>query len=288
MILRILSPLLVASLAVSLATAAADDVVAQRGNVTLTASQLKAALSTQSDAVRAKLAADPNSLNSFVQNLLIARVVLTQAEAAKWDQTPAVAAALQRDHDTLVVESYLANQGKPPANYPSEDQIKAAYQQNLSQLMQPRRYQLEQVLIAVPANAAPADVAAARGTALTLRAQAVSAKTDLQALAGTNSTETGWITEDRLAPNVKNAVAGLPVGGISPPLRTSGGWVLLKLIATTPAGPLTFAQAHDLLAQALRNKADQQGAQAYLNNLAKAQPIQLNAIAIGSVVGVGK
>ena len=283
MILRILRPLLIASLAVSFGAAAADDVVAQRGNVSLTASQLKAALAVQTDAVRAKLAADPTSLDNFVQNLLMARVVLAQAEAVKWDQTPAVQAALQRAHDTLVIESYLADQGKPPADYPSEDQIKAAYQQNLSQLMQPRRYRLEQVLIALPGDADAAAVAAARAKAVALRAQAVGSNTDLEAQDGSYSAEAGWINETNLPPTVKSAVASLPIGGISAPLRTNGGWLLLKLLDTVPAGPLTFAQAHDLIAQALRSKAQQQGAQAYLTKLTKDQPIQLNAIAIGTV-----
>lgn len=277
--------LMIASLALSLGTAAADDVVAQRGNVTLTASQLKAALAQQSDAERAKLAADPSSLNNFVQNVLIGRVLLSQAEAAKWDQTPAVQAALVRDHDTIVVESYLANEAKLPANFPSEDQIKAAYQQNLTALMRPRRFQLQQVLIAVPAGASQAAVATARAQATKLRAQALAAKADLQTLAGGNTTGTGWITEDNLPAAVKGSVEGLPVGGVSQPLRTTGGWLVLKLVGTVPAGPLPLAQAHDLLAQALRNKAQQQAAQAYLDKLAKDQPIQLNAIAISAVAG---
>ena len=293
--------LLIATLALSLGAAAAasvdDTVVAQRGNVTLTVGQLRAALATQTQATRAALAANSDNLEKFVQSVLIGRVLLAQAETAKWDQNPAVAAALIRAHDTLIVDTYLSEQAKPAAGYPSEDDIKAAYQQNLAKLQQPKRYHLQQILIALPAGASPAADAAARKTADDVRAQAIKPGADFQSLAAARSTDSavagakgdmGVLAEDQLLPSVRTAVAGLAVDGVSKPVRTDGGWHVIKLVAILPAGAASLAQVHDQLAQALRQQKAQQNAQSYVNQLIKAQPIQLNAIAIGTALGTGQ
>ena len=297
---RLSRSILIAGMVLSIAAAApaarADDaVVAQRGSVTLTASQLRAALANQSPDIRHKLASDPGSLANFVQSILIGRVLLNQATAEKWDQTPEVKAAIERAHDTLVVESYLANQAKPPAGYPSEDEIKTAYQQNLQKLMQPRRYHLQQLMILVPAGASKATDAAARKQAAELRAKAIKPNIDFAAIAGQSTDKAvanaggdmGWVNEDQLIPAIKSAVAGLPVGGISQPVETNGGWHVLKLLDTMPAGPAPFAQVHDQLAQALRQQKAQQGEQAYLAKMVKIQPVQFNSSAISAVVGNG-
>jgi peptidylprolyl isomerase len=207
-----------------------------------------------------------------------------------------VQAALTRAHDSVIVDSYLADQTKPADGYPSEDDIKAAYQQDQGRLMQPRRYHLIQILIAVPAGADADTDAAARNQTKALRAQALQPGADFAALAATASTDKavaaargdmGWVPEDQLLPQVKSAVAGLAVGGISEPVRTAGGWHLLELAGTTPAGPASFAEVHDQLAQLLRQQRAQQNARAYLAKMMKEQPIQLNAIAIGAVLGSG-
>jgi peptidylprolyl isomerase len=296
--IAIFRSLLIAILALSLGAAAADDVVvARRGDVTLTASELRAAIASQSAETRAKLAADPASLGNFVQSALISRTLLAQAEAAKWDQTPAVQPQLARAHDTLVVDTYLADQIKVPASYPTDSDIKVAYQQNLSKLMQPRRYHLQQIMIGVLSSAGKAAEAAAFKKAAALRAQAVRPNADFGALAAANSTDKtvaaakgdmGWVAEDQLLPAIKVVVAGLAVNGVSEPVQTDGGWHVLKLIDTTVAGPASLAQVHDQLVQALRQQRAQMAAQAYINNLLKAQPIQVNAIALAAVLGSSK
>ena len=296
---------LIAALALALAAAAEtppapnhgdDTIVAERGGVTLSAGDLRAALAAQTPDTRARLASDPATLANFIQSILITRVLLNQAEAAKWDQKPLVRAAIERAHDDLVVNSYLADQVKPVASYPSEADIKAAYQANLGKMMQPRRYHLEQIMITVPAGATPAADAAARRQAASLRAEAMRPKADFAALAASDSTDRsvaaakgdmGWVPEDQLLPPIKSAVAGLPVGGISPPVETAGGWHVLKLVDTQAAGPATLAQVHAQLAQALRQQKTKQAEQNYLTKLVKQQPIQYNAIAIGAVLGNG-
>jgi len=296
--------LLAVSMALALGAAAADDivgapsggdvVVARRGGVTLTASQLKSALASEPADARAKLASDPASLAGFVQSVLLGRVLLSQAEAAKWDRTPAVQAALARAHDTLVIDSYLADKVKPAAGYPSEADIAAAYQQNISKLMQPRRYHLLQILVALPANPTPSDDSAARAKAEALREQATKPTSDFAKLAAGASNEKaviaakgdmGWVPEDKLLPAIKSAVAGLAVGGISQPVRTDAGWHVLQLAGTKAAGPASLAEVHDQLAQVLQQQKARQDAQAYLDDLLKQQPVELNTIAIGSVLG---
>jgi parvulin-like peptidyl-prolyl isomerase len=86
-----------------------------------------------------------------------------------------------------------------------------------------------------------------------------------------------------LAPEIKAAVAGLPEGGISDPVRMSDGWHLVKLIGTRPASPAPLADVKASLADALRKQRTQQNAQAYVAAAMRAQPAQIDEIALNKL-----
>jgi peptidylprolyl isomerase len=63
-------------------------------------------------------------------------------------QKPQTVAGLARLRDPYVVESYLAEVGKVPEGYPSEEEIAKVYAAEKERLQLPRRYQLSQIFIA--------------------------------------------------------------------------------------------------------------------------------------------
>jgi hypothetical protein len=285
--------LMIAGLIFSLGTAAAADdmVVAQRGNVSLTASQLKSALDREAPATRAQIIGDPKILANFEQSLVINRVVLQEALAAKWDQSSTVQNALANLRDTIVVNTYLSDAVGADPNFPNDDQIKAAYSE-----YQSRRYHLQQIMIAEPAAADKATDTAARRKADEAHAQATKSKANFQTLAAADSTdkdivaakgEMGWVPESQLLPSIKNALADMKPGAVSAPTRTDSGWHVLKLVEVQPGGKASLAQVRDQLVLALRQMHARQVAQAYIAKLVKDQPIRLNGAAIGTVVGSG-
>jgi peptidylprolyl isomerase len=88
----------------------------------------------------------------------------------------------------------------------------------------------------------------------------------------------GWLQEPAMIPVVREAVSGLIESGISQPVRASDGWHILKLLAMKPAGTIPLQDARPQIVAALRQARTQRLARAYLDEMVKAQPIQLNEI----------
>lgn len=55
-------------------------------------------------------------------------------------------------------------------------------------------------------------------------------------------------------PQLEEALFGLAVGGVSPPLKTSGGYVIARVAASFPAGVPPFAEIKDKVVGALRRE----------------------------------
>jgi peptidyl-prolyl cis-trans isomerase SurA len=98
------------------------------------------------------------------------------------------------------------------------------------------RFKLAQILIAVPANATPAQVAAARKKAEEVRAKAVKGE-DFGALAlqysdddsKSKGGELGYFGPDEILPQIDDAVKNLKPGDISPVVHSDFGFHILKL-----------------------------------------------------------
>jgi len=261
-----------------LAAPTADPVIAEQGSAQLTASQVRALINQTDAASRQKLTTDPEALRNFLRDYLVGRAVLSAAQAAQWDKRPDIVALAQRARDSAIAQSFLASQGAPPASYPSDADIQAAYTQNRAQLMQPRSYHLTQIYAA----AAGAAQDAAKRTLGELRTQITRARVPFETAAthaqGVAYGDLGWLPETRLQPAVRSAVAGLPEGMLTAPICTEAGCTLIKLVATRPAGPPPLADIRDKLMQAMRQQKQRQLEQAYANALLAKAPVRLDEI----------
>ena len=144
-------------LAAAFLTAAASDdpVIAERGHDRITASQARALIAAADPQTRHRLAATPGALTDLLRNVLIQRAIAEQAQAEHWDQRPDIAILLQRAHDQVTVQSYLAAHATVPAGYPSDADLQVAYDRNKAQFMQPRGYHLAQIFISKASLPAP-------------------------------------------------------------------------------------------------------------------------------------
>ena len=272
--------------ATTLAGAHAEDIVAQRGALRLDAAELRALVAKADPAVRAQLQASPAALTEFVRERLLRLSLLAEAKAKGWDQTPDIAARIAEARDQVIVTSYIASLGVPDPAFPSDAELAAAYEANKAGLMRPRQYQLAQIVVLAPAGQ-PDEAARKRIT--DLHQQAVRPRADFAELARKTSQdrasaerggEIAWTREDQLVPAIRDAVASLPEGGVSEPVRTADSWHILKLLGIRPASPAPLAEVRDQLVQALRQQRSQQLIRAALDESLRKDPIKINEIAL--------
>jgi len=289
---------MLAALLVSGAAEPTDaDVVAQRGDVRMTGADLKDALSLLDPTVRAQVTASPQALSTFVRERLLNLAVLAEAKAKKWDTQPDVIRRVNETKDAVVSQSYLASVVPADPAFPSEADITTAYENNKARLVAPRQFHVAQILLTVKPGATPQEAEEVRKKAIDLRAQAVRPKADFAELARQNSQDkqsaekggdVGWLREPDMIPAVREAVASMTENAISQPVHVPDGWHILKLLESKPAGQIPLMDAKPQIVQALRQARSQRLMRAYLDEMLKSEPIQVNEIVLTKQVGAGK
>ena len=269
----------------SIAATGPDPVVAVRGADQITASQVRALIAGADAKTRATFTDDPKALQDAIRNALLQRGVLQAARAANWDRRPDIVALLNRTRDAEIAQTFLASRAAPPAAYPSEAEIQAAYQRARPQLMQARGYHLIQLFVTLPPGAPSAATAQARQTLAGLRDAFATSRLNAALPKGVQSADLGWVAEDRLQPAARDAVSGLPEGQVAPPVCTPAGCALLKLVATRPAGPPPLAEVRDGLVRLMRQQKERQGEQAYADALLATAPVRIDEIQLSHLTG---
>ncbi|HET6608548.1 MAG TPA: peptidylprolyl isomerase [Rhodopila sp.] len=270
-----------------------SEVVARRGDVKLTADDVRAMLAEADPAARAKADSSPSALAAFVRQKIINDALLAEAKAKGWDQKPDIVQRMNDARDTVVLQTYAASLVPPDPNFPPDALVLQTYDANATKFMIPRQYHLAQIAILVPQNAKPEVDEAARKKADELRAQAVKPKANFAQLAKKNSQEkstaekggdSGWAREDVLLPPVRSAVADLKEGGVSEVIRLPDGYHIIRLLDIKPPMRAPLEDVRPQIVQALRQARTQQGINVYINDMLKTQPIQLNEIDLANQV----
>lgn len=265
----------------------ADTVVAKVGQREVTVSDVKPFLDALAPADRAALAADKEALAGFVRSVLVRQAVLQDATGAGWDKKPETMAGLERLRDQYIVESYLAEVGKVPEGFPSDEEIQKAYEAEKERLQLPRRYKLAQIFIAQGE-----DKEAARKKAAELAGTLEDEPGEFAALAKRNSDDTasapqggdlGWLAAEEITPAIRSAVAGLSKGQISAPVEGRSGFHILMVEDIRAAGPASLEEVKDQLAAALRNQRAALNREAHVASLLQKNPVSVNELALDSL-----
>ncbi|CAB3761153.1 peptidylprolyl isomerase [Paraburkholderia solisilvae] len=278
-----------AMLALSCAAHAQGDVIARAGDTSVTQADMTAFLQALSPDVRTRLAADPAKLDQVVRAKLATSAVLAEAHAKGWDKQAQVTALIDEARRDVILRSYLASVSAPPADYPSDADIQAAYDHNQTLFMQPHAVRLSQIYIATPAGADAATLDKARKRATDLARQARASGADFAALAKANSQETqsaanggdmGFVPDGLLMPEIRKTVEGMKTGEVAGPVQTTAGFHVIKLTDTRAQSVRPLADVKEQLRAQLRQQREAQNAQAYMAKLAgpSAAPIDENAL----------
>lgn len=261
-----------------------EAIVAKIGDREIKASEVRPFLDALPAADRAALAADRAALTRFVRSILINRAVLQDATEAGWDKKPQTVAGVARLRDQYVVESYLAEVGKVPEGYPSDEEIAKVYAAEKERLQLPKRYRLSQIFIADDG-----DKAAARKRAQEIADTLENEPGEFTAMAKGRSNDTasaprggelGWLAEDEITPEIRTAVAGLAKGEISGPVEGRSGYHILLLQDVREAGPAPLDEVKGEIAALLRNQRAALNRESHVSSLLQRQPVSVNELAL--------
>ena len=261
-----------------------DAVVAKIGAREVTAAEIRPYLDGLTAADRTALTADKAALTRFVRSILVNRSVLQDAIEAGWDKKPQTVAGLARLRDQYLVESYLAEVGKVPDDYPSDEEVQKVYAAEKESLQLPRRYRVSQIFIADDG-----DKEATRKRAQEIADTLKDEPGEFAALAKRNSNDTasaarggdlGWLAEAEITPEIRTAVADLSKGEISAPVAGRSGFHILLLQDKREAGPAPLDEVKGELANLLRNQRAALNRETHVSTLLQRQPVSVNELAL--------
>lgn len=263
----------------------AQEVIAKMGSTEIKAADLKRLIA--GDSAEAQRSGSLDELDQIVRRELVRQALVAEAKAKGFDKSAEFLQKLERVKEQIMVSAYVNSLSKPPADYPSEAELKAAYDTNKASFTIPKQYQLAQIYIAQPANADAATTqkiqqrvndtatkAAARNADFAKLAREASEHKESAAKGG----ELGWLPEPQIVPEIRAALQTLQKGGVSGAIKSATGWHIVKVIDTKEGSERPLNEVRAYLTDALRLRKAQVSEQQYLADLIKKAPITVNQV----------
>ena len=273
-------------------SAASDEVLGTVGTFEVRVSDLGESLETLEEAEREALRKEPSALSQYVRALLVQRLVVQEAMAAEWDKSAVVAERMRVLREGVVANTWLESVGEPPADYPTESDVKVAYEANRDTFLEPKAWLLAQIFVSVaPAastNTSDPEAKVKRLTEALKKDPASFAKLAAaeseEPTSAAKQGEIGWLPEPRIHPEIRAVLPGLKLGAISEPVRMDDGWHFIRVLDIREARVPTLEQIREPLAERLRAEKARLGTEAYLAELLRKHPIAINEIVLSKLL----
>jgi peptidylprolyl isomerase len=260
---------------------AEDPIVGRMGNVEIKASDIRRLIDAQPPEVRKQMTS-ASELDRLVRSELVRQSLLVEARSKGWEKKPDVVLMMDRARDQALLQMYVTSLARPPAEYPTEEDIRKAYDANRAAFVVPAQFNLAQIFIASPEGADKATAAAAQRKAMELAAKAKASGADFAKLAKDNSEhadsaakggEMGWVSAAQLQPEARSALEKLDKGEVGGPIRTGSGWHIFKVLDRKAASTRSLSEVHDTIANQLRTRRAQEIERSYIEALmSRTQP----------------
>jgi peptidylprolyl isomerase len=276
------------------ASASGGAVVARLGEITVGQDEVEKLLQALPENERAAVRTDRATLDGWLRQRLLSEAVLRDARAKGWADRPEVKAridAATREITARIVStSYLESVSQVPADFPSDADIRTAYEQGKANFNLPAAYRVAQIFLATPDRDVTA-VAKVREEAGRLARQARTG--DFAAVARASSQdkrsaerggEVDTLPLARILPELRDTVARLKPGQVSDPVQAGAGFHVVKVLDVQPARTATFEEMRPKLQAALRQQRQQQLVQAYLAQIAPATKLSIDAATLDAAV----
>ncbi|WP_395744500.1 peptidylprolyl isomerase [Prosthecobacter sp.] len=265
--------------------AESDPTVGSIGDIELHQSEVLASLGTLGSVEKAALARDPAQLQQLVRSLLVQRVVLQEALAKKWDEEPSIQTLLKSAREAAISDSYLKAVSRPPESYPSEGELKLAYETQRAALTVPRSFRLAQIFVA-DENGAEKKLKAVQQRlkenpeSFEKLARELSEEKESASRDG----EIGWLNERQIQPEILAQLPKLRLKVVSAPIKLKDGWHILKVMDVREPFTPVFDQVRVQLAQRLRAEKARANMQAYMTELLHDHPVAVNEVALSKLL----
>lgn len=187
--------------------------------------------------------------------------------------------------------TYLRSAAPLPAGYPSDADLRAAYDLNKDRFHQ---YHIAQIFIAEPPGASRETFAGLDRKARDLAAKAKAKGADFAALAKANSADPasaakggdlGWVVESQIQPEILGAITATGDRGVTDAIHVAGGWHILMMLGRKTAD---FDQVRDQIAGILRENKSAQMQQAYVEKMLEDQKVTIDETAAAALFAAKK
>jgi parvulin-like peptidyl-prolyl isomerase len=291
--IRLFLPFLSALVLSSAALAYDNPVIAKVGDSEVKAEDVKPYLEKLPVRDQLLLSKDASALNAFVRELIVQQLVYKEALSKKWDQQSQIQSQLDRVRQQAITQSYLQSMATPAQEFPTQDDLQAAYEalKKNNALQVPKQYHLSQIYVACPKGADKAVEEKAKAKLESVQkalkggdfaAVAKSQSDDVSSSA--RGGDLGTLPENQIQPEILEAVTSLSKNSISDPVRLSDGWHILKVSEIKDPYTASLDEIRTPLANELRSQKAQILAKAYLAKLLQQNPVTLNEIAVSKLI----
>jgi peptidylprolyl isomerase len=268
----------------------ASSVVAKAGATEVTVADVRSIVAELPQQTREALAGNKAALERIVRSEIVRRAVLAEAKEARFDADAKVQQQLDRVRDDAVVRLWIAKQGTVADGYPSEEDLKLAYESNQAALTPPAQYRVAQIFISAPNGIDAEHLAVAMRKAAEVGSKipggdfaALAHEYSEHAESAAKGGDVGLLPADRMLPEIVTAIARLEPGAVTGPVKTSQGLHYVKLLEKKEGAPLTFESARPQLVAALRARRSQEMQQAYLASLDSKLSASVDQIALAQL-----
>lgn len=269
-------------------------VVARMGDAEIKVEELKAILDGATPEAKAQLTQSPAELNRIIRAELLRKALAVEARTKGWEKRPEVISQMERAREQVLVSSYMNSVARPPESYPSESEIRAAYDQNPTAFMVPKQFKLAQIFVLAPAETDKAAFTKAQAKIADLAEKAKKRGADFAALAKASSEhsesaskggEMGWVADQSLIPELRDPVSAMKKGDVSGPIKTAQGWHVIRLEDVREKGARPLTEVRDQISNALRLRRAQETEQAYLTFMTNKTPVNINEAELTKLQG---
>ncbi|MCE0460790.1 peptidylprolyl isomerase [Pseudomonas uvaldensis] len=264
--------------------------LARLGSQTVSPDELKALFKAMTPDVRQQLRGNRAALEGWIRARLAEKAVLEQADAQGWRQRPDVERQTRAATEQIVFRDYLQSVSQVPAGYPSEEELKQAYEAGKANWTTPTLYRVSQIFLAATE---PQTVEAVRRQAVELSRKAQASPGEFAALASRFSQDrasaerggdSGMQPLQQFVPQVRETVARLKPGAVSEPVQSAAGFHVIKLTEQQPAREATLDEVRAQLTQALRAQRQEQIAKAYLDGMLDTATLSIDGAQLSKVL----
>jgi peptidylprolyl isomerase len=255
------------------------------GNQQVRSADLKRLIDALPADARKRLATDLGALDRLVREELVRQSILSEARQQGWDKKPDVQLLMERAREQALLQAYVNNLSRAAPGYPSEDEIKGYYEASKQSFTQPGEFQLSQIFIASPETAEKTVAAAAQKKAADLAARVQKTPNDFAKIARESSEhkdsapqggDLGWVPETQLVPEVRTVVTRMTKGEVSAPIRTAGGWHIVRLADRKPSATRPLAEVREQIVAAMRLRRAQEVERRYIEDLLSKSAVTIN------------